>query len=233
MLLSYQGLRDEVSREIEGCRSRLERGELSPDEMRGLLLGLLREREMIVEEVDDLREARYGWIFEAQGRRDSMKLMLSEMDEKAYNDLNSVASRLKVDAGRLLSELMAKAVGKAGDASAGLPTLSSGDISHLFKERDGSVKVNHVGELTVDRGDLAELRPQVRFSHIGRLEFDHTVDQGLFHEKVRGISHCGLVKFPEGFSKLLAYAKSSYCDGIEFAAPPGAGSQVQAPSQTV
>ena len=219
MLVSYQRLRDEITGEIEECRSRLERGELSPDEMRGLLSDLLREREIIVEEVDDLREARYGWVSEARSYRDSMKLMLSELDERTYNDLESAASRLGVSVGRLLNEMMGKAVGKGGDASAGLPTLSSEDISHLHEEREDSVKISHVGELVVDRGDLAELEPRVRFSHVKRLEFDPTVDEGLFHEKVKAISHCSLVRFPEGFSKLLAYAKSSYCDSYEFVAP--------------
>lgn len=219
MLLSYQGLRDEITGEIEGSRSRLERGELSPDEMRGLLSDLLRERAMIIEEVDDLREQRYGWVSEAWSRRDSMKLMLSELDEKAYNDLESVASRLNVSVGRLLNEMMGKALEKGGDASTEIPTLSSGDISHLHEADEVSVKINHVGELMVDRGDLAELSARVRFSHIKRLEFHPSVDEGLFHEKVKGISHCGLVRFPQGFSKLLAYAKSSYCSGYEFIAP--------------
>ena len=232
MLLSYQRLRDEITGEIEECRSRLERGELSPDEMRGLLSDFLREREMIVEEVDELREARYGWVSEAKSYRESMKLMLSELDEKTYNDLESVASRLNVSVGRLLNEMMRKAVEKGGDDSTGLPTLSSRELSHLHVEREVSVKINHVGELTVDRGDLAELRPRVRFSHIRRLEFDPTVDEELFHEKVKGISHCGLVRFPQGFSKLLVYAKSSYCDSCEFVAPPGAGSRDEVPSQT-
>ena len=219
MLLSYQGLRDEITREIGENRTRLEREELSADEMRGLLSDLLREREMIVEEVDDLREQRYGWVSEARSYRDSMKLMLSEVDEGAYNDLESAASRLNVSVGRLLNEMMGKAVGKAGDASTGLPTLSSEDLSHLHEEREDSVKVNHVGELVVDRGDLAELSARVRFSHIKRLEFHPSVDEGLFNEKVKGISHCGLVRFPEGFSRLLAYAKSSYCSNYEFVAP--------------
>ena len=93
------------------------------------------------------------------------------------------------------------------------------------------MKVGHVKELTVDRGDLAELEPRVRFSHVERLEFDATVDEGLFHEKVKGISHCGLVRFPEGFSKLLVFAKSSFCSGYEFVAHPGVESQAESPSQ--
>lgn len=233
MLLSYERLRDEITGEIEESRSRLERGELSADEMRGLLFDLLRERTMIVEEVDDLREQRYGWVSDARSYRDSMKLMLSELDEKAHNDLESAASRLNVSVGQLLNEMMGKAVEKRGEASTGIPTLSSGDLSHLHEERGDYVNVNHIGELTVDRGDLAELRPRVRFSHIKRLEFHPSVDEGMFHEKVKGISHCGLVRFPEGFSKLLAFAKSSHCESYEFVAPLEAESQVDVLSQTL
>jgi len=219
MLLSYQGLRDEITGRIGDARSRLERDGMPADEMRGLLSDLLREREMIVEEVDDLREARYGWVSEGQSYRESMKLMLSELDERAYNDLESTASRLNLSVGRLLNEMMGKAVEKRDDASTELPTLSSEDLSHLRREREESIKINHVGELVVDRGDLEELSYRVRFSHIRSLEFDPTVDEGLFHEKVKGISHCSLVRFPEGFSRLLAYAKSSYCSSYEFVAP--------------
>lgn len=218
MLLSYQGLRDEITGKIGEARSRLERGEMSADEMRGLLSDLLRERQMIVEEVDDLREARYGWVSDAQSYRDSMKLMLSEVDEGAYNDLESTASRLNMSVGRLLNEMMGKAVEKRDD-SMDLPTLSSEDLSHLRRAREESVKINHVEELVVDRGDLEELSYRVRFSHIRSLEFDPSVDEGLFHEKVKGISHCSLVRFPQGFSKLLAYAKSSYCNSYEFVMP--------------
>lgn len=218
MLLSYQGLRDEITGKIGETRLRLERGEMSADEMRGLLSDLLRERDMIVEEVDDLREARYGWVSEAQSYRDSMKLMLSGVDEGAYNDLESTASRLNLSVGRLLNEMMEKAVEKRDD-SMDLPTLSSEDLSHLRREREESVKINHVEELVVDRGDLEELSYRVRFSHIRSLEFDPSVDEGLFHEKVKGISHCSLVRFPQGFSKILAYAKSSYCNSYEFVMP--------------
>ncbi len=218
MLLSYQGLRDEITGKIGEARSRLERGEMSADEMRGLLSDLLRERQMIVEEVDDLREARYGWVSDTQSYRDSMKLMLSEVDEGAYNDLESTASRLNMSVGRLLNEMMGKAVEKRDD-SMDLPTLSSEDLSHLRRAREESVKINHVEELVVDRGDLEELSYRVRFSHIRSLEFDPSVDEGLFHEKVKGISHCSLVRFPQGFSKLLAYAKSSYCNSYEFVMP--------------
>jgi len=218
MLLSYPGLRDEITGKIGVVRSRLERGEMSSDEMRGLLSDLLREREMIVEEVDDLREARYGWVSEAQSYRESMKLMLSEVDEGAYNYLESAASRLNLSVGRLLNEMMGKAIEKRDD-SMDLPTLSSEDLSHLRREREESIKINHVGELVVDREDLEELSSRVRFSHIRRLEFDPSVDEGLFHEKVKGISHCSLVRFSQSFSRLLAYAKSSYCDSYEFVAP--------------
>ena len=219
MLLSYQGLRDEITGKIGETRSRLERGELSADEMRGLLSELLRERELIVEEVDDLRESRYGWVSEVRSYRESMKLMLSELDEGAYNDLESTASRLNMSVGRLLNEMMGKGVEKRDDSLTELPTLSSEDLSHLYRGLDESIKINHVGELVVDRGDLAELKHLVRFSHIRSLEFHPSVDEGMFHEKVKGISHCSLVRFPEGFSKLLAYAKSSYCDSYEFVAP--------------
>lgn len=214
MLLSYQGLRDEITRKILEDRSRLERGEMSADEMRGLLSDLLREREMVVEEVDDLREQRYGWVSEARSYRDSMKLMLSELDEKTYNDLESASSRLGVSAGRLLNEMMNKAVDK-GCVGGEFPDLSSADISHLKKGEEIVIKINHIKNLTVSEEDL-DVETRVQFSHIASLEFDSTVDEGRFWNKIKEINHCQLVKLPSSLSKLLVFAKSRFCGNYEF-----------------
>lgn len=218
MLLSYLGMRDEITKKIGETRSRIERDEVSTDEMLALLSDLLWEREMIIEEVDDLREVRYNWVSVTQSYRDSMKLILSEVDEVAYNDLESVASRLNMKVGRLLNEMMSIAVEKRDDPSTGPQMISSKDLSHLYTDHENSIEIDHVKELVVNRGDLTELSCQVRFSHIKRLEFDVSVDERLFHEKVKIISHCSLVRFPRSFSKLLAYAKSSYCNSYEFVA---------------
>jgi hypothetical protein len=223
VLLSYQGLRDEITGKIEEARSRLERGEMTAEEMGGLLSDLLLEREMIVEEIDDLREARYGWASEAYEYSNSMKLRLGELDEETYNRLEFAASRLHVGVGRLLNEMMGKVLEKRDEAAEGIPAISSKDLSHLYEKRKASVKISHVGDLMVTREDLEEMGPRVKFSHVRSLEFDPSVGERLFHEKVKNISHCGLVRFPENFPKLLAYAKSSFCDYYEFTTPPEAG----------
>ncbi len=223
MLLSYQGLRDEITGKIEEARSRLERGEMTAEEVGGLLSDLLLEREMIVEEIDDLREARYGWASEAYDYSNSMKLRLGELDEETYNRLESAASRLRVGMGRLLNEMMGKVLERRDEDTEGFPTISSKDLSHLYEKRKASVKISHVGDLVVTREDLEEVGSKVKFSHVRRLGFDASVGERLFHDKVKNIRHCGLVRFPEKFPKLLAYAKSSFCDYYEFVAPPEAG----------
>ncbi len=214
MLLSYERLRNEVTREVEEARAKIDGGELTLEEMRGLLSKFLRERELMVAEIDELREARYGWISDAQRLRDSMKLMLSELDEGTYNDLESVSSRLGVSVGRLLNEMMGRTVDK-DSGSLGFPSLSSEDISHLLRRDEGAIKISHVRDLTISGEDL-DVEPRVRFSHIGSLEFDATVDENKFWSKVKGISHCQSVKFPSSFSRLLVFAKSSFCGSYEF-----------------
>jgi hypothetical protein len=221
LLLSYERLRDEVTKEIETARARIECGELTSEEMKSLLFRLLRERELMVAELDDLREARYGWISDAERRRDSMKLMLSELDEGAYNALESASSRLGVSVGRLLNEMMGKAVDKGG-AGGEFPDLSSDDISHLLRRDGGAVKIQHLQELTINGADLADVGLRVKFSHIGNLEFDETVGEDQFWGKVKGISHCRNIKLPGNLSKLLVYAKSSHCDTFEFTQPEAA-----------
>ena len=223
MLLNYQRLRDDITGKIEEARSRLEGGEMTTDEMRSLLSELLLEREMIVEEIDELRETKYGWLSEAYNYSNSMKLRLSELDEETYNHLESAASRLHVGVGRLLNEMMEKVVERRDEAPEGFPTISSKDLSHLWEKRKKSIKISHVGDLVVTKDDLEEMSSRVKFSHVRSLEFDPSVDERLFHEKVKNISHCKLVKFPEDFSKLLVYSKSSFCNRYEFIAPLEAG----------
>jgi len=71
---------------------------------------------MIVEEIDELRETRYGWVSEVYNYSKGMKLRLSELDEETYNHLESAASRLHVGVGRLLNEMMEKVVERRDEA---------------------------------------------------------------------------------------------------------------------
>jgi hypothetical protein len=216
VLLSYEKLRNEITDRIKELKHKIASENMTAEELRDILESLLTERELMLEEIDELREARYGWMNVGVRYRDSMKLMLSELDEETYNDLSSLASKLDISIGSLLNEMMSQVTQKNNPAQSGFPTLSSNDLSHLWKRKEKTWNVSHQQNLVVTKTDLEEVDTRVKFSHINTLTFDSSIQMSQFHEKVKSINHCGTVKFPRGFSILLAYAKSHQCTFFEF-----------------
>jgi hypothetical protein len=219
VLLSYEKLRNEITGRIEELKHRIVSenmtvGELSARALRDILVKLLTERELMIEEIDDLRETRYGWMIDGVRYRDSMKLMLSELNEETYNNLSSLASKLDINVGSLLNEMMRQVIHKKAPDQTGFPTLSSQDLSHLGKKNERTWKISHQHNLVVTQRDLEKVDTRVQFSHINTLTFDSSIQMSQFHEKVKSINHCGTVKFPKDFSKLVAYAKC--CQGSFF-----------------
>ena len=210
-LYSYEALRDRINDRLNTIQLGVD--ELSHDEMSSLLKELILERKIMVEEIDELRESRYGWIDHANNRIHSMKLLLSNLDDETYNNLKAKASRLGIEDGRLLNELMKQAIAKPPNA--GFPELSSRDISHLKKDT-GYITIQHIPELLVTRKDLEDTAHRVKFAHIGKLEFNLDIDKDLFYQKVKNINHCGIISIPTKISKLLVYAKAGYCREYKF-----------------
>ena len=206
VLLSYDELRDSINDRTAEIENRLD--DVPPEELRDLMRDLLTERKLVIEEVDELRESRYGWTNRIHQRTNSMKLMISNLDEETYNLLQAKASRLGLEGGTFLNELMHQASFKSGDG--GLPELSSKDIKHLMRDA-GYIKVEHLTHMHVTSKDLEDLEHRIKFSHIKRVEFDKEIDVDLFNNKVKSINHCGTVVFPAGFSRLHAFAKAAYC----------------------
>jgi len=210
-LYSYEMLRDSINDSLEKMQSRLD--ELNNNEMISLIRDLISERKLIIEEIDELRESRYGWINHANNRVQSMKLMLSWLDEGVYNNLQSKASSLGIEDGKLLNELMRQALAKSQNED--FPELSAKDIAYLRKG-EGHISIEHLSELVVSRKDLEESKYRVKFAYIDDLKFEADIDNELFYKKVKGISHCGRVKLPTNISKLLVYAKACFCREYEF-----------------
>jgi len=211
-LYSYEALRDRINDSLDTIQLGFD--DLSNDEMRSLLRDLISERKIMVEEIDELRESRYGWINHANKHIHSMKLLLSNLDDETYNNLKAKASRLGVEEGQLLNELMKQAIAKPQNR--GLPELSSKDISHLKKKDTGYITIQHIPELMVTRKDLEDTTHRVKFAHIGKLEFNLDIDKDLFYQKVKNIHHCGRISIPTKISKLLVYAKAGYCREYKF-----------------
>jgi len=184
-LYSYEALRDRINDSLDTIQLGFD--DLSNDEMRSLLRDLISERKIMVEEIDELRESRYGWINHANKHIHSMKLLLSNLDDETYNNLKAKASR-----------------------------LGSKDISHLKKKDTGYITIQHIPELMVTRKDLEDTTHRVKFAHIGKLEFNLDIDKDLFYQKVKNIHHCGRISIPTKISKLLVYAKAGYCREYKF-----------------
>lgn len=216
VLLSYEKLRNEITDRIKELKHRIASENMTVEELGDILGSLLTERELMIEEIDELREARYGWMNDSFRYNDSMKLMLSELNEETYNNLSSLASKLNISIGSLLNEMMSQVIQKKDLKQDGFPTLSSKDLSHLWNKKERTWKVSHHRNLVVTQTDLEKMGTRVKFSHINTLIFDSSIQVSQFHEKVKSITHCGTVKFPTGFSKLLAYAKSRQCNFFEF-----------------
>ena len=210
-LYSYEALRDRINDSLDTIQLGFD--DLSNDEMRSLLRDLISERKIMVEEIDELRESRYGWINHANKHIHSMKLLLSNLDDETYNNLKAKASRLGIEEGQLLNELMKQAIAKHQNGD--LPKLSSKDISHLKKDT-GYITIQHIPELIVTRKDLEDTTHRVKFAHIGKLEFNVDIDKDLFYQKVKNIHHCGRISIPTKISKLLVYAKAGYCREYKF-----------------
>jgi predicted ATP-dependent serine protease len=148
--------------------------------------------------------------------RDSMKLKLGELSEETYNNLSSLASKLNIHLGSLLNEMMNQVNQQKDLIQDEFPTISSKNLSHLWKKKERELKVSYHHNFAVTQTDLEKIDTRVKFSNVDTIIFDSSIQENLFHEKVKSINHCGTVKFPRDFSKLLAYAKSDHCSFFEF-----------------
>ena len=79
----------------------------------------------------------------------------------------------------------------------------------------GRLTINHYDRLKISRADLEAANAKIAFAHIDRLTFLPDVTQEVFSRYVRSVSHCGTVRMPSIFPKLIAYSKLQFCDRIE------------------
>lgn len=62
VLLSYEKLWNEITDRIKELKHRIDSENMTVEELTDILGSLLTERELMIEEIDELREARYGWM---------------------------------------------------------------------------------------------------------------------------------------------------------------------------
>ncbi|MFW9915469.1 MAG: hypothetical protein ACFFGZ_07635 [Candidatus Thorarchaeota archaeon] len=211
-LFNPDQVRNMIADAITEYRAKLQDKTLSKKTLISLVESLLVDRQLIIDEIDEIKEIQEGWIPIMFRKRADFKLVLDELDESAYNDLSSLAAKLDLSPGEVLSFLMKEVVENADGT---FPELSSKILEPLQKKRMLRISIHSQETLTVSHQDLVEIQAKVSFNRIDILQFVD-IDLETFKTYVDRIHHCGLVQVPSSLSKLLVYAKCNHCDQIEF-----------------
>ncbi|MHA2249752.1 MAG: hypothetical protein ACXAD7_05290 [Candidatus Kariarchaeaceae archaeon] len=209
-LINIEQLKDEITKVIDQYREKLENEAVTKNEFIALIDTLLEERELIIEEVEDLRYNR-----SYRNYHQDFHMIVNDIDEDAFNSLGVLAQRLNTSTGALLSVLMEQTVELFDDE---FPTLSSAMIKPKIRYKDNVISINHVKSMQITDKDLQEILEadtKVSFNHIKELSFEN-VDFELFKQTVETINHCRIVKFPDSWSKLTLFIKCNFIKYFEF-----------------
>lgn len=104
------------------------------------------------------------------------------IDDDVYSLFSAEARRRGVSIGELVTIVMRAFLDKFSGES---------------KER-----ISHMNSLVVSAEDLHALEGNIMFSHIGRLEFQDTVNWDIFSSKVTGLEEIGRLIVPKSFPRL-------------------------------
>lgn len=211
-LFNSDQIRNTIVNAITEYRAKLQDRTISKETLISLVESLLVDRQLIIDEIDEIKEIQEGWIPIMFRKRPDFKLVIDELDEAAYNDLSSMASKLDLPPGEVLSFLMKEVVANSDGA---FPELSSKILEPLQKKKMLRISIHSQETLSVSHQDLVEIQAKVSFNRIDILQF-LDIDLETFKTHVDKIHHCGLVQVPSSLSKLLVYAKCHHCDLIEF-----------------
>lgn len=207
-------LRTELSQEIEEYRNKVQKKEVSYEEMEALMVKIFSEREIMLNEIDALKESQNKWIRKDDLIEQSFNLLIEEIDELLYNDFYNLSKKLGYDPGEVLTSLMEDFVLRFDGV---FPDFSADSLKMLLKKK-AEISVSHQDQLTItneDLLDLSEPNTQINFNHIGTLEFVN-VELKTFKEFVSSINRCQLVRVPQTIPKLLLYTKCHKCSYFEF-----------------
>ncbi|MHA2244178.1 MAG: hypothetical protein ACXADY_04360 [Candidatus Hodarchaeales archaeon] len=207
-------LRTELSKEIEEYRTKVQKKEVTYEEMKVLMEKILFEREIIFNEIDILKESKNKWIRKEDLNEQSLNLLIEEIDELLYNDFYNLSKKLDYDPGEVLNSLMEDFILRFKGV---FPNFSADSLKKLLK-RKAELSVSNQEKLSItneDLLDLSEPSTRISFNHIDTLEFVN-VDLKTFREFVSSINGCHLVRVPQTIPKLLLYTKCHQCSYFEF-----------------
>ncbi|MFX1252431.1 MAG: hypothetical protein ACFFCZ_12575 [Promethearchaeota archaeon] len=203
---------------------KLPKEEIPIEALTSIINTLIFERNLLIREIDELKENQEQWLPIIYRKLGEFNLVINDLKDTVFNDFTSFAQKLGLTPGELLSFLMKKVVTKLHHSKKGrnsvqfkeelFPQLSTEDLEEIWKSRD-KYEIYDLENLSITKEDLIEADSQISFSNIRLLEFID-IDQKLFMTYVDKIKNCGLVRVPKSISKLLLYAKCSYCDQFEF-----------------
>ncbi|MHA2362613.1 MAG: hypothetical protein ACXAC7_01550 [Candidatus Hodarchaeales archaeon] len=212
-LLNLNQLRSKVSESIRDYRNKLSTDAISQTNILSFVDNLIFDREMLIDELEEIKDLQKGWIPVMFQRGGNFKLLLNEIDERVYNDLSLLSYKLDLPPAKIINHLMEEVIKKFDGSS--FPELSSQALVSLINKRKLKITISNHGILSLTGNDLCQLNSKVSFHNIDTLELlDMDID--IFMSYIHKISNCGLIRIPSSFSKLLVYAKCFKCDLFEF-----------------
>lgn len=155
---------------------------------------------------------------EVKGLQTEVKAKLKNVtirgiDGEIYDQFSHKIKNLRMNLGEAITKMMRDIITDLDESLDQLPALRARTTFNNFTlER---LSINHYDRLKISRADLEEANAQVSFSHIDKLSFFPDVTREIFTRYVKSVTHCGTVRMPSIFPKLIMYSKLQFCDRIE------------------
>ncbi len=151
-----------------------------------------------------------GW---KEGKSKLKNVTIRGIDSDIYDQFSYKIRNLRMNLGEAITKMMNDIIVDLDDSLDHLPALRARTTFDNFTlER---LSINHYDRLKISRADLEEANAQVNFSHIDKLIFLPDVTREVFTRYVKSVTHCGIVRMPSIFPKLIMYSKLQFCDRIE------------------
>ncbi|MFX1508529.1 MAG: hypothetical protein ACFFDC_20805 [Promethearchaeota archaeon] len=158
----------------------------------------------------DLKTEDEEW---EEGKSKLKNVTIRGIDSDIYDQFSHKIRNLRMNLGDAISKMMKDIIVDLDESLEDLPALRVRTTFNNFAlER---LSINHYDRLKIGRSDLEEANAKVSFAHIDKLTFLPDVTREVFTRYIASVSHCGTVRMPSIFPKLIMYSKLQFCDRIE------------------
>lgn len=171
------------------------------------------EKEHELENEDVQKEPKPDDESWREGNSKLKNVTIRGINSEVYDQFSHKIRNLRMNLGEAITKMMNDIIIDLDDSLNDLPALrarTTFDNFHLER-----LSINHYDRLKISRADLEEANAQVVFSHINKLTFLPDVTREIFTRYVKRVTHCGIVRMPSIFPKLIMYSKLQFCDRIE------------------